>query len=83
MYYLLNYLVLDTPVAVHEQDIRWLKDNNSPESDVTKKWTDTFEHREQCRDVKTYFALFKCLQSTFGHILVKLILYIVNEIYLL
>lgn len=65
-----NYLFVSDVLIVDEDVAEWLKQNDSPRELVVEKWTESFPYREKCVDVFAYFALYKCLQTTFAHTLV-------------
>ena len=59
-------------ILVTEQDsVTWVTENDGPEEQAKLKWQESFPYREKCKDIATYFALYKCLWTTFAHILVK------------
>lgn len=52
-------------------DVDWLKLNNQPAAEVKLKWSATFYMRPRCDNAIKYLKTYKCLETEYGHQLVK------------
>ena len=54
-----------------EENVKWLYNNNNPESEVKSKWLSTVDIRNPPgKSAENYLLLYKGLQASYGHILV-------------
>lgn len=65
-------MISDNEFLVEENKVLWLMNHDEPEERVLELWDETFSNRDRCKQMVTYFTTYKCLRSTFGHILVRI-----------
>lgn len=71
-FFLLAEISLD---VIESEDIQWLEENDDPKSLAIEKWEISYPLRDLCKKVTQYFLRYKCLRSSYGHILVTLSYY--------
>ncbi|XP_031781652.1 uncharacterized protein LOC116416665 [Nasonia vitripennis] len=62
---------IDIQINLVEKDVEWLQNNSEPKDEVIEKWKNTLTNRIYCKKVAQYFALYTCLNFSFGHLLLS------------